>query len=95
MSINKRKILCRVVEEGLWENLSPEEIRLYLLLIIITDKRRGEGKLSLREINHCLGHKFTLKQVEKRMYNLQRFNLIKVTCCEQWSIQFQLLSPLR
>lgn len=91
MRVDKRQILYQLVKQDLWENLSPEEIRLYLLLIVATDNKKGKGKLSLREINHCLD--VSLRDVKKTMHNLQKLHLIKVEFCKEHSIRFQLLSP--
>jgi len=34
MDISRRKLLRTLIAEDLWRRLSPEEVRLYLLLII-------------------------------------------------------------
>jgi len=39
------------------DNLSPEEVRLYLLLVICADEIRGVGRLSSEVIERCLGER--------------------------------------
>ena len=41
MKIDKRELLEKLSQTNLWQNLSAEEVRLYLLLIICADEVRG------------------------------------------------------
>jgi len=47
MDMNRRKLLRRLITEDLWKRLSPEEVRLYLL-IISTDETKEIGKVKNR-----------------------------------------------
>ena len=40
MDINRRKLLKTLITEDLWKRLSPEEVRLYLLLVISADETK-------------------------------------------------------
>jgi len=90
MKINKREMLYRLVRKDLWENLSPEEIRLYLLLVITSDGEKGRGKLSWKEITYYLGPGFTRDGLRKAVNNLQKFGLVEISSCREWDIQFRL-----
>jgi len=90
VSINKREILHQLVKKELWENLSSKEFRLYLLLVAVTDKKGGRGKLNLKEVNNYL--ELDRDELKKAMYNLQKLNLIKVESLEEKNVQFRLLS---
>jgi len=43
MDISRRKLLRRLITEDLWKRLSPEEVRLYLLLITSIDETKKTG----------------------------------------------------
>jgi len=55
MKIDKRELLEKLSQTNLWQNLSAEEVRLYLLLIISADEIRGVGRLSPEVLERCLG----------------------------------------
>lgn len=48
MDVNRQKLLRTLITEDLWKRLSPEEVRLYLLLIISFDETKRIGKLKNR-----------------------------------------------
>jgi hypothetical protein len=90
MRINKREILCRLVRKDLWESLSPQEIRLYLLLIITSDGEKGKGKLTWKEIRYYLGPEFTREKLKRAADNLQKFGLVEISSYRERDIQFKL-----
>ena len=55
---NKHKVLKELKQENLWERLSPEEIRIYLLLIIFADKVKRAGRLGSKVLQGYLGSNF-------------------------------------
>jgi len=65
MDINRGKPLRRLITEDLWKRLSPEEVRLYLLLVISIDETKEMGKLKKQDIERCLGYSLTVGQLEK------------------------------
>lgn len=77
MRVDKREILRKLVRGDLWEKLSAKEIRLYLLLIIATDKKKGAGKLSWEEISYYLGPGFTWNELKEIVSNLQKLCLVE------------------
>jgi len=90
--MNKRQLLKILTDSDLWKKLSPEEIRLYLLLIIFAGKRGNRGKLRWEELKEWLGESFDIKQLEKAAYSLESFHLVKVGCSSKDSeIRFELL----
>ena len=92
MKINKRELLEKLVQTNLWKNLSPEEVRLYLLLVICADEIRGVGRLSSEVIEECLGSNFTMDQLEKAFRELENLSLLKLDVLPLWpGIEFRLL----
>ncbi|MEA1965423.1 MAG: hypothetical protein U9O41_09945, partial [Candidatus Aerophobetes bacterium] len=67
--MNKRRLLTKLTDSDLWEELSPEEIRLYLLLVIFVGKRKRKGKLRWGELKEWLGENFDIKQLKKAAYS--------------------------
>lgn len=90
--MDKRELLYKLINEKLWKNLSDKEIRLYLFLIVISDKEEGSGKLNLKEINFNLGFKFNKNDIEKAMEKLQKLNLISIASLKKYTIKFILKS---
>lgn len=78
MKIDKRELLKKLMQENLWQRLSSEEIRLYLLFIIFADKVKGTGRLSLKVLEGCLGNSLPRIQLEKAAHNLEKFHLVKL-----------------
>ena len=92
MKINKRELLQRLTRGNLWKGLSPEEIRLYLLLIIFAHKVKGTGRLSLKAIEGCLGSSFPRDQLEKAAHDLESLHLVKLEISSSGSeIKFEFL----
>jgi len=91
--VDKRELLYKLINEKLWKNLSDKEIRLYLFLIVISDKEEGSGKLNLKEINFNLGFKFNKNDIEKAMEKLQKLNLISIASLKKYTIKFILKLP--
>ena len=88
--MKKRKMLYQLFEHDLWEKLSPEEIRLYLLLVVISDKKEGKGRITLEEINSCLSIKFTRDKLKRAISNLQKCNLVKMSSFGESDFHFKL-----
>ena len=61
MKIDRRNLLRTLITEDLWKRLSPEEVRLYLLLVISVDETKKIGKLKKRDIEKCLGYSLTVR----------------------------------
>ncbi len=78
MKIDKRELLEKLSQTNLWQNLSAEEVRLYLLLIICADEVRGVGRLSPELLERCLGSNFTMDQLEKAFRELENLSLLKL-----------------
>jgi len=78
MKINKRELLEKLIQTDLWENLSPEEVRLYLLLVICVDEIRGAGRLSPEVLERCLGSNFTMNDLEKALHELESLSLLEL-----------------
>ncbi|MBA7467688.1 hypothetical protein ES707_02909 [subsurface metagenome] len=78
MDINRRKLLRTLITEDLWKRLSPEEIRLYLLLIISIDETKDIRKLKERDIEKCLGYSLIVGQLEKIAYTFRELNLAEI-----------------
>ncbi len=90
MGIDKREIFEKLIKGNFWRNLSCEEIRLYLLLVVVADDKEGKGKINLEEISTYLN--LNLNELKKAIYNLQKLDLIRINYCGG-SIQFQFLFP--
>ena len=91
MDINRRKLLRRLTTEDLWKRLSPEEVRLYLLLIISIDEAKKIGKLKKQDIEKGLGYCLTVGQLEKILHTFRELNLAEIEYSEEKSeIKFTL-----
>jgi len=90
--MDKRQLLKILTKPDLWKKLSPEEIRLYLLLIIFVGNRRNRGKLKWEELKEWLGGNFDIKHLKKAASSLESFHLVKINCSSKDSeIRFELL----
>ena len=78
MKIDKGELLEKLSQTNLWQNLSAEEVTLYLLLIIFADEIRGAGRLSPEVLERCLGSDFTMDQLEKAFRELENLSLLKL-----------------
>lgn len=78
MKINKEKSLRLVFEKNLWEKLSPEEVRLYLLFVVRVDERKEEGKLNCQEIEEYLGINIQEEKLKKVFSTLEKLHLVRV-----------------
>ena len=78
MKIDKRELLEKLIQTNLWENLSPEEVRLYLLLVICVDEIRGAGRLSSEVLERCLGSNFTMDQLGEAFRELENLSLLEL-----------------
>ncbi len=78
MKIDKRELLEKLSQTNLWQNLSAEELRLYLLLIICADEIRGAGRLSPEVLERCLGSNFTMDQLEEAFRELENLSLLRL-----------------
>ena len=93
MEIDRRKLLRTLIREDLWKRLSPEEVRLYLLLIISIDETKKIGKLKKRDIEKCLGYSLTVGQLEKIAHTFRELNLADIEYFRKKSeIKFILLT---
>ena len=75
MDVNRQKLLRTLITEDLWKRLSPEEVRLYLLLIISIDETKKIGKLKKRDIEKCLGYSLSVGQFEKIGHTFRELHL--------------------
>ncbi len=92
MKIDKRELLEKLIQANSWENLSPEEVRLYLLLVICADKARGTGRLNPEVLEECLGSNFTGDQLEEACHDLENLSLFKLEIPSSGSeIKFEFL----
>ncbi len=78
MDISRRKTLRAIITDNLWKRLSPEEARLYLLLIISIDETKKIGKLKKQDIERCLGYSLTVEQLEKIGHTFRELNLAEI-----------------
>ena len=78
MRIDKEKLLRVIFEGDLWEKLSPEEIRLYLLFIVCVDEKRGEGNLNCQEIEKYLGINIQKEKLKKVSFTLEKLHLARI-----------------
>jgi len=93
MDINRQKLLRTLITEDLWKRLSPEEVRLYLLLIISIDEKKETGKLKKHHIEKCLGYSLTVGQLEKIGHTLRELHLAEIEYSKEKSeIKFTLLT---
>ncbi len=93
MSIHKRELLNKLIEESLWKRLSWCDIRLYLFLVICADEGKAKGRLSLEVLEKCLGDKFSWEHLEKAAHNLEKFHLAKINIASPASeIEFEFLA---
>lgn len=92
MRIDKRKSLRVAVEKNLWEKLSPEEVRLYLLFIVRVDERNGEGKLNCQEIEEYLGTNIQKEKLKKASLVFEKLHLVRIEYVpEKSEVKFKLL----
>ena len=92
MCINRRELLSTLITENLWKRLSPEEVRLYLLLVISIDETKEIGKLEKRDIEKCLGYSLAVGQLEKITYTFRELHLAEIEYSKEKSeIKFELV----
>jgi len=92
MEIDRRKLLRTLITEDLWKRLSPEEVRLYLLIISI-DETKEIRKLKKRDIEKCLGYSLTVGQLAKIAHSFRELNLAGIEYSKEKSeIKFTLLT---
>ena len=78
MKIDKGELLEKLSQTNLWQNLSAEEVRVYLLLIICADDIRGAGRLSPEVLERCSGNNFTVDQLEKALHEVEDLSLLRL-----------------
>jgi len=78
MKIDKSELQEKLSQTNLWQNLSAEEVRVYLLLIICADEIRGAGRLSPEVVERCLANNFTMDQLEKALHQLESLSLLRL-----------------
>jgi hypothetical protein len=78
MDVDRRKLLRTLITEDLWKRLSPEEVRLYLLLIISIDETEEIGRLKQRDIEKCLGYSLTVGKLEKIAHAFRELHLAEI-----------------
>jgi len=92
MDIDRGKLLRTLITEDLWKRLSPEEVRLYLLIISI-DETKEIGKLKKQDIERCLGYSLTVGQLEKIAHAFRELHLAEIEYSKEESeIKFTLLT---
>jgi len=91
MRIDKEKLLRVIFEGDLWEKLSPEGVRLYLLFIVRVDERKGGGKLNYQEIEECLGVNIQKEKLKKVSSTLEKLHLARIEYVpEKSEVKFRL-----
>jgi hypothetical protein len=92
MDIDRRKLLRTIITEDLRKRLSPEEIKLYLLLITSIDETKEIGKLTKQDIEKCLGYSLSVGQLEKIAHAFRELQLAEIKYSKEKSeIRFTLL----
>ena len=92
MDIDRRKLLRTLITKDLWKRLSPEEVRLHLLLIISIDEPKEIGKLKKTDIEKCLGYSLPVGQLEKIAHTFRELNLAEMQYSKGKSdIKFELV----
>ncbi|MEA3485710.1 MAG: hypothetical protein U9R03_03270 [Candidatus Aerophobetes bacterium] len=91
MKIDKRKLLKTIITQDLRKKMSPEEIRVYLLLVISVDQANGMGKISREYLERHLGHSLYNEQLEKMAHTFRRLHFAKIDYSpEKSEIEFRL-----
>jgi len=92
MDIDRGKLLRILITEDLWKRLFPEEVRLYLLLVISIDETKEIRKLKKRDIEKCLGYSLTVGQLEKIAHTFRELHLAEIEYSKDKSeIEFDLV----
>ena len=92
MKIDRRGLLRALVTQDLWKELSPKEIRLYLLFVIFGDETSGMGRLRKEDIKKYLGHSLSAEQFKKTARTFLELRLAKIDYSSKESeIEFKLL----
>ena len=92
MDVNRRKLLRALIRKDLWKRLSPEEVRLYLLLVISIDETKKIGRLEKQDTEKCLGYNLTVGQLEKIAHTFRELHLAEIEYAKDKSeIKFTLL----
>ena len=93
MDIDRGKLLRTLIAEHLWKRLSPEEVRLYLLLVISIDETKKIRKLKKQDIEKCPGYSLTAGQLEKIAHTFRELHLAEIEYSKEKSeIKFTLLA---
>lgn len=92
MKIDRRGLLRALVTQDLWKELSPKEIRLYLLFVIFGDETSGIGRLRKEDIKKHLGYSLSREQFKKTARTFLELRLAKIDYSSKESeIEFKLL----
>jgi len=92
MKTNKRELLRKLIQEDLWKKLSPEEVRLYLVLITFAVEVKGTGRLGSKDLEGCLGPNFSRSRLEKAALDLENLHLGKADISSRGpAIEFEFL----
>lgn len=80
MRVDKRGLLKAFLRrEDLCKKLSPHDIRLFLLLVVSSEKGKREGKLSWENVKEYLGDNFGKDRLKRTASRLEKMGLAKVT----------------
>lgn len=80
MQVDKRGLLKAFLRrEDLCKKLSPDDIRLFLLLVVSSEKGEREGKLSWENVKEYLGDNFGKDRLKRTASSLEKVGLAQVT----------------
>jgi len=78
--VDKRGLLKAFLRrEDLCKKLSADDIRLFLLLIVSSEKGKREAKLSWENVKEYLGDNFGKDRLKRAASSLEKVGLAKVT----------------
>lgn len=73
MQVDKRVLLKAFLRrEDLCKKLSPDDIRLFLLLVVSSEKGKREGKLSWENVKEYLGDNFGKDRLKRTASSLEK-----------------------
>jgi hypothetical protein len=80
--VNKLRLLKKLNDEGIFERLTSEELRLYLIMIAESGNN-GEGELCLERLSGTLGRKVSPARLARVCAALEQKGLLTLTtpCC--------------
>jgi len=80
--VNKLSFLKRFRDTKNYQLLSPQELKLYIVLLISTDEIGVKGTIDMRLLRKAIGERITIDKLNEMASNLERYGLAEIVITE-------------